>query len=89
MKKKKAFGDFSSQQEKEKQNFLKFLIQKTEEILLSKRQRARKKKVMFLKDIIDPCQKDVLYEIKSNKINHQIEYDMKFFGVGSSQASKD
>ena len=57
--------------------------------MLSKRQRARKKKVMFLKDIIDPCQKDVLYEIKSTKINHQIEYDMKYFGVGSSQASKD
>lgn len=62
---------------------------RAEDILLRKRQRARKKKIMFIKDMIDPGQKDVLYEVKSTKINRQIEFDMKFFGVGSGQAIKD
>jgi hypothetical protein len=58
------------------------LISKAEHLLLSKRQRARKKKVNFIKDIINPCHRDVIYEIKSSKINRLIEFDMKFFGVG-------
>jgi hypothetical protein len=81
LSKKKTLGGFDNHEEKEKQIFMNLLISKAEDVLLRKRQRARKKKVNFIKDIIDPRQ-DVIYEIKSKKINRLIEFDMKFFGVG-------
>lgn len=64
LSKKKTLGGFDNHEEKEKQIFMNLLISKAEDVLLRKRQRARKKKVNFIKDIIDPRQ-DVIYEIKS------------------------